>query len=183
MNRRTLLRFSLLLMLLGVACLWRPSAAGPGDDDGTRVQKGLQIAPVPLDLTHKSRMLVGLGSYLVNAVAGCNDCHTQPPYAQGGNPFLGQPTVINAAEYLAGGRQFGPFTSRNITPDANGLPAGLTYKEFLNVLRTGHDPDTGQLLQVMPWPIYGNMLEHDIRAIYEYLRAIPSLPNNPHPGP
>jgi hypothetical protein len=183
MKKQAFLRFSLLFILLGISCLWRPSAAGVGDDDGTRAQKGLQIAPVPLDLTGKSRTLVGLGSYLVNAVAGCNDCHTHPSYAPGGNPFLGQPTQINMDEYLAGGRKFGPFTSANITPDASGLPAGLTYKEFLGVLRTGHDPNTVPLLQVMPWPVYGNMLDHDIRAIYEYLRAIPSLPDNPNPGP
>jgi hypothetical protein len=170
-------------MLLVLACLWRPTSAQNGGDDGTRAQRGFQIAPVPLNLIGKSPPLVGLGSYLVNAVGGCNDCHTHPSYAPGGDPFQGQPAQVNAAEYLAGGRQFGPFTSFNITPDASGLPAGLTYSEFLNVFRTGHDPDTGMLLQVMPWPVFGNMLDHDIRAIYEYLRAIPSLPDNPNPGP
>jgi hypothetical protein len=184
MKKQVFFQFSLLFMLLGIACLWRPSSAGVGDDsDGTRAQIGFQIAPVPLDLTKKSRTLVGLGSYLVNAVAGCNDCHTHPSYAPGGNPFLGQPTQINAAEYLAGGRQFGPFTSANITPDAAGLPAGLTVQEFLTVIRTGHEDVTDPLLQVMPWPVFSNMLDHDLRAIYEYLRAIPSLPNNPNPGP
>ena len=54
---------------------------------------------------------------------GCNDCHTVPSYAVGGNPFLGEPEVINAPCYLAGGAAFGPFVSRNITPRANGLPA------------------------------------------------------------
>jgi hypothetical protein len=38
-------------------------------------------------------------------------------------------------------------------------------------------------LQVMPWPVYGKMSDRDLRAIYEYLRAIPSLPDNPNPGP
>ena len=35
------------------------------------------------------------------------------------------------------------------------------------------------LLQVMPWPVYRNMSDRDLRAIYEYLRAIPSLPSTP----
>jgi hypothetical protein len=170
-------------MLLCMACLLRPSSARDGGEEDSRVKRGFAIAPVPLDLTYKNPGFVGLGSYLVNAVGGCNDCHTHPSYAPGGDPFLGQPKQINTAEYLAGGRQFGPFTSRNITPDVSGLPAGLTYQEFLNVLRTGHDPDTGRLLQVMPWPVFQNMLDGDIRAIYEFLRAIPSLPNNPNPGP
>src|SRR5205807_8649296 len=43
-------------------------------------------------------------------------------------------------------------------------------------------PFDGDLLQIMPWPIYGNMTDHDIRAIYEYLKAIPCIQGN-YPGP
>jgi hypothetical protein len=35
----------------------------------------------------------------------------------------------------------------------------------------------------MPWPVVGKMSTKDLRAVYEYLRAIPSLPDNPAPGP
>lgn len=38
-------------------------------------------------------------------------------------------------------------------------------------------------MQVMPWSIYGKMSAHDLRAIYAYLSSIPSLPDNPNPGP
>lgn len=40
-----------------------------------------------------------------------------------------------------------------------------------------------QILQVMPWPAFGKKTDRDLEAIYEYLSAIPSLPNNPYPGP
>ena len=138
-----------------------------------------------LNLAGKNPALVGLGSYIVNGQGGCNDCHTHPSYAQGGNPFLGQPEQINADQYLAGGRVFGPAAvSRNLTPDHTGKPAGLTFAEFRHLLHTGQDPDApGKLLQVMPWPVYGKMTDLDLRAIYEFLSAIPSLPNNPNPGP
>ena len=45
-------------------------------------------------------------------------------------------------------------------------------------MRTGHDPDApaGQLLQVMPWPVFAKKTDRDLQAIYEYLRAIPSIP-------
>jgi hypothetical protein len=36
-------------------------------------------------------------------------------------------------------------------------------------------PFDGALLQIMPWPLYHNMTTHDLRAIYEYLRAIPCI--------
>src|SRR5690606_38167492 len=55
-----------------------------------RILRGYQISPVPLDLRGKDLELVGLGSYLVNAAGGCNDCHTNPPFAPGGDPFMGE---------------------------------------------------------------------------------------------
>lgn len=149
---------------------------GKGRRFDPRVRVGFAIAPVPLDLEGRNREMVGLGSYIVNAQGGCNDCHTNPPYAPGGNPFLGEPKVINAARYLAGGMPFGPVVSANITPDATGRPAGLTADEFLELMRTGVDPEDGHILQVMPWPIYGNMTDQDLLSVYEYLSAIPSIP-------
>jgi hypothetical protein len=152
--------------------------------DQSRVRRGFAISPVQLSLRKKNIALVGLGSYLVNAAGGCNDCHTRPSYLPGGDPFQGQPPIINAEEYLTGGRQFGPFTSANLTPDEDGRPAGLTWEEFQNVIRTGRDPDDpSRILQVMPWPVYLNLTDRDLRAIYEFLRAIPSRPDNPNPGP
>jgi hypothetical protein len=144
----------------------------------TRIEIGFKITPVSLKFDPADRNRVGLGSYLVNAAGGCNDCHTNPPHVFGGDPFLGQPKQVNSTHYLAGGTSFGPFTSRNITPEANGLPAGLTLQEFLQVIRHGTDidgdhPALGPLLQVMPWPVYQEMRTSDLRAIYEYLKAIP----------
>ena len=176
---------ALALVLLGsLTIIAMPTAADDrnerdgddhdGDGDGSRIQRGFAIAPVRLDLRGKNRALVGLGSYIVNT-GGCNDCHTVPAYAPGHDPFLGeQPSQVNVATYLGGGDQFGPFISRNITPDANGLPAGLTRDQFITALRTGIDKD-GAILQVMPWPVFGLKTDHDLKAIYEYLRSIPSL--------
>jgi hypothetical protein len=145
---------------------------------------GYEIAPVPLDLTGKDWALVGLGSYLVNTT-GCNDCHTHPNWTPHGNPYLGQPERINARQYLTGGREFGAITSANITPNKAGRPAGLTLAGFLEVMRIGHDPDDppGVLLQVMPWPLYRSKTDREMAAMYQYLQAIPSRPDNPNPGP
>jgi hypothetical protein len=198
-------------MTLGVA----PIAAGPPDDPETsRVELGLLIAPVPLNMTGKNRALVGLGSYIVNAQADCNGCHTRSPqgeYVYGGIPFFGQsPTVVNPAVYLGGGQDFGTLdrngltahiVSRNLTPDKTGRPeGGHTYEEFKQIMRTGVDMDhvhptcepnlsdtsncvpapfDGRLLQIMPWPAFRNMTEHDLRAIYEYLSAVPCVAGPP----
>jgi hypothetical protein len=156
-------------------------------DSENPVKRGYAIVPpgVVLNLADKDRQLVGLGSYVVNT-SGCVDCHSHPTYSPGGDPFRGEPERLNAEEYLSGGRQFGPqITSANITPDNAGRPAGLTRSEFIQMMRTGHNPKDppGTIVQVMPWPVYGKKTELELIAMYEYLRAIPSLPDNTHPGP
>jgi hypothetical protein len=219
------------------------------DDAGSLIRSGFELAPVPLNLEGKNRDLVGLGSFIVNAQADCNGCHTAggPPnfnYANNGNPyFLNQPleTKTDPTTYLAGGTPFGlavpssasvggfprgsvpssyppngypidpttgfPYAgpviiSRNLTPDKNGRPeGGRTLSEFKEILRTGKDfdnihptcqsdtdpnialgvcippPVDGSKLQVMPWPVFHNMTDHQIEAIYEYLSAIPCIDN------
>jgi hypothetical protein len=151
---------------------------------GSRIQRGAELAPVPLNMSGLNPALVREGSYIVNTQGGCNDCHTVPSYAPGGNPFLGQPEQIEARCYLAGGAPFGPFVSRNITPRANGLPAGRTLEQFKEIMREGTDfrtPSDGTpLLQVMPWPVYGKMWDRELEAIYEFLKAIPTI--NPRPA-
>jgi hypothetical protein len=179
------LLLTLMFSVVALAVVLAAGSKGLAQDDrpvDERVKLGLQMAPVPLNLTGKDRNLVGLGSYIVNAQAGCNDCHTNPSFAEGGNPFLGQPKQINAQGYLRGGVPFGPFVSRNLRPDAAGRPAGLKLEDFLLVMHTGVDlkhippavpsPQV-DLLQVMPWPVYGMMTDDDLRAVYEYLRALP----------
>jgi len=194
----------------------RGKAEDRGDDSDSRIERGLEIAPVPLNLEGKNRRLVGIGSYIVNAQADCNGCHSAGPpteFASGGNPYFGQSEKVNPATYLGGGRNFGPISgppspdivTRNLTPSTKtGLPEGEhTFEEFLTILRTGKDfdhlhpncsmsvttncfppvpPFDGDLLQIMPWPIYQHMSDHDIRAIYEYLKAIPCIQGN-YPGP
>jgi hypothetical protein len=156
-------------------------------EDNSRILVGFEYVRdqhIMLDLRHKNRALVGLGSYLVNAVGGCNDCHTAPPYTKDPYAFLGAPKQINNECYLAGGTPFGPPgpdtpVSRDITPFEDGKPAGLTREQFIHVIRTGEDPDEpGHVLEVMPWPVYQEMTDRDLRAIYEYLSAIPAIPVN-----
>src|SRR5713101_4941706 len=135
-----------------------------------------------------------------------NDCHDAGPQTQhepGGNPFFGQRKKINPATYLGGGQDFGPLlptpgsphiVSRNLTPDKTGLPeGGRPFSEFRQIMRTGVDldhvhpnlppPFDGSLLQIMPWPTFQNMTDHDLRAVYEYLSAIPCIAGPAAPSP
>jgi hypothetical protein len=187
-----------------------------GDSSDPRIRRGFEIAPVPLNLENKNPALVGLGSYIVNAMADCNGCHSAGPptqFAKGGNPFFkgNPPKVVNQATYLGGGRNFGSLVpgtpniiSRNLTPDKTGrAEGGRTFAEFLQIMRTGVDldgvhpncsatrttdcfpamqPFNGDLLLIMPWFAFQDMTDHDLRAIYEYLSAIPCVEGPPAPS-
>lgn len=204
-------RFCFFASALGTAVLL--TGAALADDDTINpsfVLEGFAISPIPqskLNLNGKNLALVGYGSYLVNAIGDCSGCHTFPQYynPQGpgsnpaaGDPFSGTPSTqsitkrlvanFDTSHYLAGGQCFGPFMTRNLTPDSHGLPEGLTEAEFVRAMRLGEDvtcekyplepicalgPPTA-VLSVMPWPTYHSMTDLDLEAIYTYLTALPA---------
>ncbi len=201
------LSFAFTLSAVVITC--GISYAGDNDDriSPFPVLQGFAISPVKLNFAGKDLGKVGLGSYLVNGIGDCSGCHSFPQYLEKGNtagnnpaagdPYEGTPSTqsvsrqlvanFNTSHYLAGGQCFGPFMARNLTPESNGQPEGLTEAEFIKVMRTGEDihcekepadpicalgPPT-DLLQVMPWPTYHSMTDADLKAIYAYLTAIP----------
>jgi len=122
-------------------------------------------------------------------------------YLAGGTNF-GTALPFNVGPGLPYGGYLGPdIISRNLTPNKYGLPeGGRSLSQFMEILRTGADldhihptctasspmpspaycippPVDGGLLQVMPWPDFQDMSDHDIEAIYEYLSAIPCIDN------
>ena len=126
---------------------------------------------------------------------GCHSAGPETQYSAGENPFFSQFPRTNPATYLGGGYDFGAFpgpagpfphiVSRNLTPDKTGKPiGGDSLQEFLQIMRTGLDPDklhptcagrpdgkclpapfNGNLLQIMPWPVYANMTDGDLKAM------------------
>lgn len=152
-----------------------PGAPGPSGEGGAttlvvlsaRAKVGLDISPVPLKLAGLGAdevEKVGYGSYLVNTIGHCNDCHGSPD----------APSM-----YLAGGAKFdlggGNYAyARNLTPGG----AGLTEAQFIEAIQTGKDfGNPGQVMVVMPWPYYRWSTKSDLKAMYAYLQAIPAMHN------
>jgi hypothetical protein len=174
-----------------------PQGPGPSDaavDGGLpnidqltpEARHGLELAaPLGLSLNGKTTgqlESIGYGSYLVNAVAACNDCHQQVVPGTAGPPSF---------KYLGGGTEFDipgagggmKIYARNLTPDpTTGLK--LTEDQFIQVFETGADFKgvTGtaaptKSLIVMPWPTFRWMTKADKKSIYAYLKAIPAVSN------
>jgi mono/diheme cytochrome c family protein len=118
--------------------------------------------PVPLpDLSTPEKR----GEYLVR-MASCKDCHTPAQKGQ-----------INTRMLFAGGFTFhSPLptvTSANITPD----PSGIAYYDenlFLEVIHTAK-VKARHLSAEMPFVVYKNMTDEDLKAIFAYLRTLPPI--------
>jgi hypothetical protein len=122
-------------------------------------------------------------------------------YLAGGTPFGPFP---GTGKFVPPGSPQGLYVySRNLTPGCESSPCtnplpegGTSFQDFVTIIRAGHDfdnahpacpamgaqgciapPFDANLLQVMPWPVYGNMSDDDLAAIYEYLKAIPCISN------
>ena len=157
----------IVLIVIGVSLAIgtrTPALQGQGNNGESEVQRGFEIAPVPLNYRGSNRSLVGQGSYYVNGISDCVGCHT------------------GASGHLGGGNNFGVVFTRNLTPDAQGRPAGLTLDQFKEAMRFGTDfkglAPPGPLI-IMPWPEYRHGTDRYLEAVYEYLRSIPCIEGGP----
>jgi mono/diheme cytochrome c family protein len=142
---------------------------------------------------------VARGEYLVRAM-GCNDCHT--PWKMGkdgpepdmtrmlsGHPQAmvmpappklpeGPWGLVAAVTMTAWSGPWGVSFTSNLTPDPETGMGKWTEQNFVDSIRNGKVMGKGRpLLPPMPWPMYRNLTDDDLKAIYAYLRSIPPLKN------
>lgn len=121
------------------------------------------------------------GGYMVNAAA-CMDCHT--PMEKG--RFVME-------KMFAGGFTFdmGKFkvVSANITPDSTTGIGKWTEAMFVEKFKSYKNPvnirtDPGKKNSIMPWTLFAQLDEFDLKAMYRYLRTITPVQNAivKHPG-
>lgn len=68
----------------------------------------------------------------------------------------------------------GKPASANLTPHDTGL-GQWSEAQFLHLMHTGKRPDGSTVDPLMPWPVYDKMTETELRALWSYLRTIPSV--------
>ena len=116
--------------------------------------------------------MVKYGAYVVNSAA-CMDCHT---------PMDKGKYIMD--KLFSGGFTFnmGSFVvnSANITPDSLTGIGKWTEEMFLDKFKHYRDPaiyatNPGKVNSIMPWNLFANMDDFDIKAIYRYLRTIPPV--------
>ena len=142
---------------------------------------------------------VDRGKYLVSVLA-CHDCHTpwvlgpkgpepdmtralsghpqdlkMPPAPKLGN----SPWVwIGAGTNTAFAGPWGVSYTANLTPDRLTGIGIWTEDTFVKTIRTGrHWGVSRQILPPMPWQVYRNMTDEDLKSVYAYLRTIKPIHN------
>ncbi|HMJ47882.1 MAG TPA: c-type cytochrome [Ferruginibacter sp.] len=118
--------------------------------------------------------MVKYGEYVANSAA-CMDCHTPMEKGQFVMP-----------KYMAGGRlldlEIFKVNTSNITPDSATGIGKWTEEVFLDKFKVYRDKaayasNPGKANSIMPWTLYAQMDDFDIKAIYRYLRTIPPVNN------
>jgi len=131
------------------------------------------------------------GRYLVNAI-GCSDCHSPKIDAQGtpdtsrllsGRPATTPPPVqgseIRASlDLTAWSGPWGNSYAANLTPDKEtGLGGRYTEDSFVKTIRSGKKPEGEQLSPPMPWPMYRNLTDEDLKSVFAYLQTLKPIKN------
>ncbi len=186
--------FSKLYLLAGVAAIVGIVVfSGCGKEKTASAEKSADATAATAEQSPVER-----GKYLVNAVGGCNDCHT--PWKMGAHgpepdmslmlsghpekmamppaPKLDMPWLLSAgATMTAWSGPWGVSFSANLTPDSTGLG---TWDEtvFLLAIRNGKHIGNGRpILPPMPWQMLKNMTDDDLKAVFAYLKSIPPVKN------
>lgn len=148
---------------------------------------------------------IARGKYLVT-ITGCNDCHT--PFKMGPNgpapdmsrmlsghpesfalppaPAAQGPWVVAAAATnTAWSGPWGVSFTSNLTPDSDTGLGSWTLRNFVDTIRSGRHLGAGrQILPPMPIPMYKQMTDEDLEAVFAYLKSIPPVKNRvPQPLP
>lgn len=144
--------------------------------------------------------LVKRGFYLVNAM-GCDDCHSPKKMGQHGPEvipelrFSGYPSdrpvgKVDSSVIKNGWTLFGPdFTNAvgpwgvsfaaNISSDETGIGT-WSEAQFLTAIRKGKYKGlegSRDLLPPMPWFMYRNLSDSDLRAVFAFLKSTPPVKN------
>ena len=146
------------------------------------------------------------GRYLVTT-SGCHDCHTPfVPGPAGAEPDMtrmlsGHPeslvmppvpklgdgpwAIVAAGTNTAWSGPWGVSFTANLTPDRETGLGKWTFENFRDTIRSGRHLGRGRaVLPPMPIPVYRNMTDADLEAVFTYLQSVPPIRNRvPPPVP
>ena len=116
---------------------------------------------------------VAYGSYIVNSIAHCFECHTTPD-EHGAPDFAHHMGAGGFKIVLAPGME---VMTANITSDPETGIGKWTDADIKKAITDGVTPTGQHLSPPMPFPWFKNMTDVDLDAVIAYLRTVPAIPN------
>ncbi len=139
------------------------------------------------------------GRYVVNT-SGCMDCHTplkmgangpEPDMTRllSGHPqqlVITAPVAVPAGPWMAVtavtatafSGPWGVSFTANLTPDMETGLGRWSESDFVQTIRTGRHLGRGRpVLPPMPIPVYSQMTDDDLKAVFAYLKSLPPIHN------
>ena len=139
------------------------------------------------------------GAYLVRTM-GCHDCHTpwmmgpKGPEPDMTRALTGHPSDLKmpappqlppgpwawvaAATNTAFAGPWGVSFTANLTPDKETGLGDWTEEMFIKTMRTGLHQGKGRpMLPPMPWSVYGQLTDNDLKDLFAYLRSLEPVHN------
>jgi hypothetical protein len=104
------------------------------------------------------------GTYLAT-LASCGSCHTPAVQGQVRNDL-----AYAGGNVMAGARDGKTLASLNITPDISGI-SYFDESIFMTIIRNGKY-GARELRPPMPWAIYRNMTDDDLKAVWTFLHDL-----------
>ena len=117
----------------------------------------------------KAESLLERGTYLMQSVAACGNCHTTQDQS---GPIPGM-ELAGMADFF----EIPEFTihTPNITPDKDTGIGNWTDDQIITAIREGQRPDGSMIGPIMPIGLYRDISDTDINAIVAYLRSVPPV--------
>lgn len=127
--------------------------------------------------------LLERGTYLVEHVLLCNDCHSErdwnfyggpprPPFGAGRECMTRETRSIGVVVTRGQGNFPGVLCIRNITPDPESGIGNWTDGEVIRAMREGVDHNGLGLFPIMPYFIYRSLSDADAAAVTAYMRNL-----------
>ncbi len=139
----------------------------------SRVRLACTVAVMTLAMLGEPALaetLLERGSYLVNGIGVCGNCHSpQNPDGTLSGPALSGGKALIEPDFIA----YPP----NLTPDPETGLGKWTDEQIVTALREGHTPAGAVLRPPMPIPFYRSLSDRDAHAIAVYLRSLAPVNN------
>lgn len=123
-------------------------------------------------LAQQSETLLERGTYLVESIAGCGNCHT--PKSADGVPMTDM--RLAGAFVIEEPGAFKAYAP-NITMDVKTGIGSWSDEDIVRAIREGFRPDGTLIRPPMPTPFYRDISDRDVQAIVAYLRTVKPVDN------